>query len=74
MEAALFQDLGNSSAIFDAPRWAFIVVAHLETTCRWLTPCRLITPRTNSQEYHAGWNYLMKRGIHLPTSTNSVDL
>ena len=42
-DAALFQDLGNSPATFEASRWADFWVALTDGMCRWLTRYRRIS-------------------------------
>ena len=72
MEAALFQDLGNSPATFDAPRVGQITMGvYLDMTCRWRMRSRHIF-RPNCQEFPVGLNYPTRHGIPLLIVTNSA--
>ena len=73
LEAALFQDLGNSPVPL-VHRGGRTCMGGLPVRmCKWRRPFRR-TSRRKCTEFHAGSNYLMKRGIHPRTSTNSEDL
>ena len=69
MEAALFQDLGNSPATFDASRWADYYGCLPRHYAQM--PFRH-TFRQSCLGYHAGWNFPMRHGIHLPIGASSV--
>ena len=56
-EAAMFQDLGNSPASFEASHWADFWVVMTVGTCRWPMP-RRHTFRPHCEARHVGSNCL----------------